>query len=466
VRFVANPHDVFDDEYIEMRTVVGRERFSLAQAGSLGATKTAPNPTTASSSGAHPAVTVTPVSEELRRDIHAAYEFLVSEGALTTVPASSHQMPRLVDFDHIKFVSNGNLGSGNFGVVDKALLDRSSSGGDPPYPVAVKRVKSGLSPENDAIEQQELRKEVVLMTQFSGANSHPNILKLIGMVVEGDGSRIMAVIQYCENGSLESFLKKSGAKQDGKFRIRVSMQVASGMDFLASRGVVHRDLAARNVLLDSSLDAQISDFGLARFSNPKLFRAMADKAESQGREYPYAVYTLSTESVLRIPVRWSAPEVFGGLRFSTLSDVWSFGMLMIEVYTNGEKPFPDLSLAQVQETVTAGGRPKKPSSCPFTVYGVMKKCWFRDPSKRPLFALIKSSLDSSLRNASQSTVVDAFGATNYERSLRTLDAQGNEMYEYATPASTAISATAVGSGATQSTGLSTSYEFPVGFHNC
>jgi serine/threonine protein kinase len=279
----------------------------------------------------------------------------------------------------------GELGSGAFGEVWKAELDESSAGGVPGHLVAVKKVKLG-APES---EREELLKEALLMAQFSGADAgHPNVISLVGVVEDGAGPTL-AVIAYCENGSLESFLTKhaklaTGERLDGAFRIGVGQQVTRGMAFLAGRSLVHRDLASRNVLVDSRRSCRVSDFDMARKGKSRA--GLSD-------ESVYVVYSPADPASTCVPVRWTAPEVVESMpyRFTTASDVWAYGMLMIEVYTDGATPLAHIPFESVFDWVGAGNQPQQPANCPPVVYATLQQCWSLDSSQRPSFAKLVAS---------------------------------------------------------------------------
>jgi hypothetical protein len=301
---------------------------------------------------------------------------------------SGRQLPSAISRDSISLISR--LGSGAFGEVWKAELNESSSpGGRPGYLVAVKKVKRGAP----ACERLELLKEAALMAQLTGeAGCHPNVLSFVGLVDDGAGPTL-AVITYCEHGSLDKYLERHGptGALDVAFRIGVGEQVAGGMTYLARCGVVHRDLAARNVLLDSRKIVRVADFGLARRSSIK---EVAD-------ESIYAVYETGESSVIRIPVRWAAPEVFNGLRFTTSSDVWSFAMLMVEVFTDGEQPFSGTPQSKVFETVVAGVRPQQPRLCTDAVFKVLRQCWSANSQQRPSFKILERQFEGLAKNVSR-----------------------------------------------------------------
>ena len=93
-----------------------------------------------------------------------------------------------------------------------------------------------------------------------------------------------------------------------------------------------------------------------------------------------------------MPVQWTAPEVLESMRFTTSSDVWAFAMMMIEVFTDGEKPFPELTNIAVIVKVSGGAQPPRPSVCPAPLYKVLQKCWSLDSKLRPPFESVGRSM--------------------------------------------------------------------------
>ncbi|KFV09808.1 Ephrin type-A receptor 2, partial [Pterocles gutturalis] len=141
---------------------------------------------------------------------------------------------------------------------------------------------------------------------------------------------------------------------------------------------VHRDLAARNILVNSNLVCKVSDFGLSRVLE----------------DDPEATYTTSGG---KIPIRWTAPEAISFRKFTSASDVWSYGIVMWEVMSYGERPYWELSNHEVMKAINEGLRMPAPPDCPSAIYQLMLQCWQQERTRRPKFADIVSILDKLVR---------------------------------------------------------------------
>ena len=271
----------------------------------------------------------------------------------------------------------GRISSGAFGEVYSAMLNERSSTGVPSYRVAVKvprELPGGGPGAPNAME--ELFKEAALMAQFD----HPNIVALIGVVSRNQ--RCKVILQYCDRGSLRSLVRADKlSKGADTIPLRVALKVADnvlrGMAYLEWRHYVHRDLAARNVLVTADDRFLVADFGMTR--------ALRDTDD----------YYKIREGV-PIPVRWSAPEcVCANSRYTTASDVWSFFVLMREVWSRGQLPFGAHSGHQVMDMLVDVHFGKRdpasllaaPAMAPRTIYReLLRMCWRADPKERATFS--------------------------------------------------------------------------------
>ncbi|XP_041113412.1 ephrin type-A receptor 5-like isoform X1 [Polyodon spathula] len=268
------------------------------------------------------------------------------------------------------------IGAGEFGEVCSGRLKLP---GKRDIPVAIKTLKAGYTDK----QRRDFLGEASIMGQFD----HPNIIHLEGVVTKS--KPVMIVTEYMENGSLDTFLKKN----DGQFTViqLVGMLrgIASGMKYLSDMGYVHRDLAARNILANSNLVCKVSDFGLSRVLE----------------DDPEAAYTTRGG---KIPIRWTAPEAIAFRKFTSASDVWSYGIVMWEVMSYGERPYWEMSNQDVIKAVEEGYRLPGPMDCPAALYQLMMDCWQKDRNSRPKFEEIVSILDKLIRNPSSlKTLINA-----------------------------------------------------------
>ncbi|XP_035995409.1 ephrin type-A receptor 6 [Fundulus heteroclitus] len=277
-----------------------------------------------------------------------------------------HEFTKEIDPSRIRI--ERVIGAGEFGEVCSGRL---RTPGKKEIAVAIKTLKGGYVER----QRRDFLREASIMGQFD----HPNIIRLEGVVTKS--RPVMIVVEYMENGSLDSFLRQ----HDGHFTViqLVGMLrgIASGMKYLSDMGYVHRDLAARNILVNSNLVCKVSDFGLSRVLE----------------DDPEAAYTTTGG---KIPIRWTAPEAIAYRKFSSASDAWSYGIVMWEVMSYGERPYWEMSNQDVILSIEEGYRLPAPMGCPVALHQLMLHCWQKERNHRPKFVDIVSFLDKLIRNPS------------------------------------------------------------------
>ncbi|XP_035249847.1 ephrin type-A receptor 7-like isoform X2 [Anguilla anguilla] len=280
------------------------------------------------------------------------------------------------------------IGTGEFGEVCSGCLKLP---GKRDTPVAIKTLKVGHTEK----QRRDFLSEASIMGQFD----HPNVLRLEGVVTRG--KPVMVVIEYMENGALDSFLRK----HDGQFTViqLVGMLrgVAAGMRYLSDMGYVHGDLAARNVLVNSNLMCKVSDFKLSRPTDDGPDAVYATTGKIQ--DIMSLIFTPSNNVQLneqggKLPVRWMAPEAIQHRKFTSSSDAWSYGIVMWEVMSYGERPYWDMANQDVIKAIEEGYRLPAPMDCPPGLHQLMLDCWQKDRAERPKFDQIVNVLDKMIRN--------------------------------------------------------------------
>jgi len=236
--------------------------------------------------------------------------------------------------------------------------------------VAVKVLRPGSNEKN----QKDFLSEASIMGQFN----HPNVIRLVGVVTQS--WPMMILTEFLESGSLDNFLKTRKGQLTTIQLLGMARGVACGMVYLSEMNFIHRDLAARNILVGENLFCKVSDFGLSREladDNPD------SEYETQGG---------------KIPVRWTAPEALQSRKFSSASDVWSYGILVWEIMSFGDRPYWEWNNYDVINRVQSGYRLPLPGNCPKLVHNLMLNCWESEKTKRPTFADIVDNIDKLLRS--------------------------------------------------------------------
>lgn len=262
------------------------------------------------------------------------------------------------------------IGKGNFGDVFRGTL-KSIHPTNSTDEVAVKTCRVNLPDEQKRMFLQEAR----ILQQYC----HQNIVRFIGICVQKEP--IMLVMELVAGGSLLTFLRENRATdvlQVGQL-LRMSLDTSAGMAYLESKNCIHRDLAARNclVLKGDQTVVKISDFGMSREA-----------------EHEYCV----SSGLKQIPVKWTAPEALNYGRYTSLCDVWSFGVLLWEIFSLGSVPYAGMSNAKARQLIDEGYRLPAPPNTPMLVYQLMKTCWNYEPKERNRFDRIYKRLDDMYKS--------------------------------------------------------------------
>ncbi|XP_028584682.2 fibroblast growth factor receptor 3 isoform X1 [Podarcis muralis] len=285
------------------------------------------------------------------------------------------------------------LGEGCFGqVVMAEAMGIDKEKPNKPITVAVKMLKDDATDKDlsDLVSEMEMMKMI---------GKHKNIINLLGACTQ-DGP-LYVLVEYASKGNLREYLRaRRPPGMDYSFDtcklpeeqltfkdlVSCAYQVARGMEYLASQKCIHRDLAARNVLVTEDNVMKIADFGLAR--------------DVHNIDY----YKKTTNG--RLPVKWMAPEALFDRVYTHQSDVWSFGVLLWEIFTLGGSPYPGIPVEELFKLLKEGHRMDKPANCTHDLYMIMRECWHAVPSQRPTFKQLVEDLDRVLIVTSTDEYID------------------------------------------------------------
>ncbi|XP_030057774.1 fibroblast growth factor receptor 1 isoform X1 [Microcaecilia unicolor] len=320
---------------------------------------------------------------------------LSSSGTPMLTGVSEYELPEdpRWEFARDRLILGKPLGEGCFGQVVMA----EAIGLDKDKPnrvtkVAVKMLKADATEKDlsDLISEMEMMKMI---------GRHKNIINLLGACTQ-DGP-LYVIVEYASKGNLREYLRARRPpgmeycynpshvpEEQLSFKDLVSCayQVARGMEYLESKKCIHRDLAARNVLVTEDNVMKIADFGLAR--------------DIHHIDY----YKKTTNG--RLPVKWMAPEALFDRIYTHHSDVWSFGVLLWEIFTLGGSPYPGVPVEELFKLLKDGHRMDKPSNCTNELYMMMRDCWHAVPSQRPTFKHLVEDLDRIVAMTSNQEYLD------------------------------------------------------------
>ncbi|CAO4376031.1 unnamed protein product [Caenorhabditis nigoni] len=245
------------------------------------------------------------------------------------------------------------IGSGAFGEVFLARMVDPTS--EYVLDCAVKKLKM------EATMDAKLRfmKEARMMRK---CYKHKHVVMIFGIATLN--SPLLILMELCPNGSLISHLRKNKGKVTVLDKLRFSAEASSGLAHLEKMNCIHRDVAARNCLLSSKNEIKISDFGLA---------------DNKGMAIDF--------SLDKLPIKWLAPETMQDKVYSLKSDIWAFGVMIWEIFADGDEPYPGLNNVQARAKIVVHDyRMKFPDETPVDVVQVIATCWNKNPDHRSMMS--------------------------------------------------------------------------------
>ncbi|XP_061565492.1 tyrosine-protein kinase TXK isoform X1 [Cololabis saira] len=238
------------------------------------------------------------------------------------------------------------VGCGQFGVVRLGKWRAQQR-------VAIKTIREGAMYEEDFIEEAK-----VMMRMC-----HPKLVQLYGVCLQR--RPLLIVAEFMENGCLLNVLRQRGRTLKEAWLLSMCQDVCEGMEYLEANSFIHRDLAARNCLVNEHNVVKVSDFGMTRYVLDNQY---------------------TSSSGAKFPVKWSPPEVLHYSKYTSKADVWSFGVLMWEIFSEGRTPFENRSNLEVVNDITGGIRLYRPHRASQQLYAIMYRCWHETAQGRPPFS--------------------------------------------------------------------------------
>ncbi|XP_068190086.1 tyrosine-protein kinase JAK2-like [Antennarius striatus] len=291
--------------------------------------------------------------------------------------AFEKQEPTQFEERHLIFLKQ--LGKGNFGSVEMCRYDplQDSTG----EVVAVKKLQHSTTEH-----LRDFEREIEILKSLQ----HENIVKYKGVCYSAGRRNLRLIMEYLPYGSLRDYLIKHKDHFDSNKLLHYAWQICKGMDYLAIKRYIHRDLATRNILVESEMRVKIGDFGLT-------------KVLPQDKEY----YTVREPG--ESPIFWYAPESLTESKFSVASDVWSFGVVLYELFTHSDKNYSppavfmdkmgnekqgQMIVYHLIDLLKQGFRLPAPDNCPKEIHKMMMDCWNGEPRLRPTFKTLTHSVET------------------------------------------------------------------------
>ncbi|XP_065897512.1 uncharacterized protein [Dysidea avara] len=318
--------------------------------------------------------------------------------------------------DNVVMDQSTFLACGNFGEVYKGKLKTATKSQNESY-LAGKLVAVKILQEDAGGDlKQDFLQEINLMKKVA-EGGNPFVVNMIGCCTIEEP--LALIMEFVSGGNLLEFLKAHRRKPSQEMDktaapyleprneyshlqpqqierkplnvselLTFAYQIACGMEYLGGKGIIHRDLACRNVLVGENNAMKIADFGLSKHL------------------YDDPVYVKNQDG--KLPIRWMAIEAILERKYSVQSDVWSFGIVIWEIFTFGGYPYPSLTNIEVVDAILKGYRMECPSNylCPPELYALAERCWYADPEQRPSFNTLTSEISNMIPDYDPSQYVE------------------------------------------------------------
>lgn len=296
-------------------------------------------------------------------------------GHITSLPIYIQKMVKILNIDRRKLTITSTFLRGKNGCLSNGLLlmDSINPASDM-NSAAMFKLMTGLG---EGGRREDITRFIDQASLMQGLE-HPNILQVMGISLE-DNCVPIVIYPISEYGNLHSFLELYRVSPESsplnpftvEFEINFAQQVCSGMKFLSEKGIIHHDLALRNCWLDTNYQIKISDGALSQEFYPDCYSTI--------------------KGALR-PVKWSALETLQEGLTTTQSNVWSYGIVMWEIFSLADTPYPEVPNGSVISHLMLDERLPQPHDCPDEIYQLMYDCWKRRGEQRPHFASLYISL--------------------------------------------------------------------------
>nr|XP_027201442.1 hepatocyte growth factor receptor-like [Dermatophagoides pteronyssinus] len=311
-----------------------------------------------------------------RHYFHHNLEILKLKFYLRKMQKQLRQKKLYLEYESVQY--KRKLGEGKFGEVYSARLTTTTDNGQQQQNVAIKRLRR----ESSYFRMKMFINEGIQMSQYK----HDRILIPLAIFIDRSNNMPSIVMPLMANGDLCRFLQQQQLLPIVHL-LKYSLQISDGMRYLSAKNFIHGDLAARNCLLDENNDIKIGDFGLSCQLYKKNYHVL--------------------DGTYR-PIRWMSIECLQAKKpkFTKQSDIWSFGVVLWEIFTLGSYPYENLSDGDLCRDILNGYRLAPPSSCPDVIYSLMMQCWSQDPTKRPDFESIFKQIDDILTKIQQQQQIE------------------------------------------------------------